>query len=235
MKTNNLDIVYCVKERCLSDELRYSLRSLENIPHNKVWIYGGCPGWVNTKEVIHIPTPQDRVNKWLNTSLLLEKIVENDKITEDFIWFNDDFFVLEPIDELVYYYDRNLLSRIADFNKLSLTFSSPYQKRLLGAMLALKNKKIDTLNFEVHVPIIFNRKKLASIFEKFPAIGAKRSLYGNMYGEEKQSIKDVKIYDCSTIPSDDSVFLSTSDMSFREGEVGKYIREKFKKKCKYER
>ena len=161
--------------------------------------------------------------------------LENDKITEDFIWFNDDFFVLEPIDELVYYYDRNLLSRIADFNKLSLTFSSPYQKRLLGAMLALKNKKIDTLNFEVHVPIIFNRKKLASIFEKFPAIGAKRSLYGNMYGEEKQSIKDVKIYDCSTIPSDDSVFLSTSDMSFREGEVGKYIREKFKKKCKYER
>lgn len=235
MKTNNLDIVYCVKERCFSDELRYSLRSLKNIPHSKVWIYGGCPGWVNTKEVIHVPTPQDRVNKWLNTSLLLEKIVENDKITEDFIWFNDDFFVLEPIDELVYYYDRNLLSRIADFNKLSLTFSSPYQKRLLGAMLALKNKKIDTLNFEVHVPIIFNRKKLADIIKNFPSIGAKRSLYANMYGSERQNIKDVKIYDSISLPDEDSVFISTSDKSFREGEVGKYIREKFKKKCKYER
>lgn len=235
MKTDNLDIVYCVKERCLSDELRYSLRSLENIPHNKVWIYGGCPGWVNTKEVIHIPTPQDRVNKWLNTSLLLEKIVENDKITEDFIWFNDDFFVLKPIDELVYYYDRNLVARVADFNKLSFTLSSPYPRRLMGAARALRKEKADILNFEVHIPIIFNRKKLAGIFEKFPAIGAKRSLYGNMYGEEKQSIKDVKIYGCDTIPSDDSVFLSTSDMSFREGEVGKYIRGKFKKKCKYER
>ena len=51
LKTEDLDVVYCVKELITNEELRYSLRSLRNLPHRKVWIFGGCPKWVNTEEV----------------------------------------------------------------------------------------------------------------------------------------------------------------------------------------
>ena len=37
------DVVYFVKDTKENEELRYSLRTLKNFPHAKVWFYGGCP------------------------------------------------------------------------------------------------------------------------------------------------------------------------------------------------
>ena len=47
MRTKDFDVVYCVKDDPDNEELRYSLRSLKNLPHQKVWIYGGGPKWLN--------------------------------------------------------------------------------------------------------------------------------------------------------------------------------------------
>lgn len=45
-KANNYDIVYFVKESAKNEELRYSLRSLKNFPHGRVWFYGYCPSFL---------------------------------------------------------------------------------------------------------------------------------------------------------------------------------------------
>ena len=38
-----MDIVYVLKNGIHGDELKYSLRSLKNFTHDKVWFYGGKP------------------------------------------------------------------------------------------------------------------------------------------------------------------------------------------------
>ena len=43
------DIVYFVKDTDTNEELRYSLRSLANFPHGKVWFYGGRKSKNKTK------------------------------------------------------------------------------------------------------------------------------------------------------------------------------------------
>ena len=236
METKDLDIVYCVKESPTNEELRYSLRSLENIPHRKVWIYGGCPNWVNTEQLNHIPIVQGKINKWMNTSALLRAICRNENITQDFIWFNDDFFVLKPIESLGYYKDRTLIERIYDFAKMGWwQLNGPYQRRLKEASRALTDKKHKTDNYELHIPYIFNRKKLATLYKIYPGIGAKRSLYGNTYEVDGQQMADVKIYDWKNLPQDDWEFLSTTDESFAKGQVGDFIRKQFNKQCRFEK
>ena len=53
-----MDIVYPIKKTIKNEDLRYSLRSLCNIEHNKVFIIGELPDWVS-EEVYYIPVQQN--------------------------------------------------------------------------------------------------------------------------------------------------------------------------------
>lgn len=226
-----MDIVYFLKENSNGEELRYSLRSLKNFPHNRVWLYGGCPKWLNKSALTHIWVRQDKPDKWKNTAMLLEEVSKNDDITEDFVWFNDDFFVMKKIVELPYYRDRTLEDRINDF---STHLSSRYSMRLREADRALKNSGKPTNNFELHIPFIFNRAKLLEVIKRYPGVGAKRSLYGNTFVEESIPRQDVKIYTVNEKPTGEEDFISTSDRSFLLGEVGKYLKNKFRSRSIFE-
>ena len=90
----NMDIVYVLKPDFQNEELRYSLRSLENFPHDKVWFVGGQPNEL---------TPDGRLNirqwgdtKWERVKNMLARVCVADDISEDFWLFNDDFFILKP-------------------------------------------------------------------------------------------------------------------------------------------
>ena len=236
MRTEDLDIVYCLKEKPFHEEFRYSLRSLKNLPHKNVWLYGACPDWANLEAIKHIEVEQNKGNKWFNVSDMLEQICQNNSISEDFIWFNDDFFVLKKIDQLDYFYDRTLSARVTDFYKLGWQkMNTSYTRRLQVASRALKWNKQSTLNYELHLPMIFNRKKLQQVIKKFPQVGAKRSLYGNCFVKNSIERNDIKIYTLEEKPKRGQDFVSTSDLSFIDGEVGKYLRRKFKEKSEYEK
>lgn len=62
------DIVYFVKESKTNEELRYSLRTLKNFPHRKVWFYGGCPEGLKPDQYVYVE--QDQPTKWLSLCLL---------------------------------------------------------------------------------------------------------------------------------------------------------------------
>ena len=109
MKIEGMDVVYCLKNNVSGEELRYSLRSLENLKGiRNVWFYGGCPNWA--KNIRHVPTTQGNT-KWWNTANMLNDISQNFELSNNFIWFNDDFFVLRPCDKLDYWRDGLLFDR----------------------------------------------------------------------------------------------------------------------------
>ena len=55
-KSLEMDIVYVVRPGDENEALRYSLRSLANIPHRTVWIAGYRPKWCYG--IVYVPRDQ---------------------------------------------------------------------------------------------------------------------------------------------------------------------------------
>ena len=236
LKTENLDIVYCVKNVPVNEELRYSLRSLKNIPHRKVWVIGGCPDCVNPETVNCVRMIQKGNSKWKKSNSSVKMACSLEEVSDNFILFNDDFFVMKPIEELDYIYHKTLGLRVQEIMlRNNVWGNTGYSGRLLEESRTLKFMGKPTKNYAVHIPMIFNKEKMNYLFNKFPDKVISRAFYGNYYEVGGVDMEDVKVYDINEKPNKDSVFLSTTNESFANGEVGKFIRRKFKKISEYEK
>lgn len=94
-----MDIAYILKEKPDNyDELRYSLRSLKNIQHDKLFICGYLPKFINNRKVTYIPTLQT-LSKYENARNNKIELCKCSLLSDDFILFNDDFYMLEKIND----------------------------------------------------------------------------------------------------------------------------------------
>ena len=226
-----MDIVYILRNGIDGDELRYSLRSLKNIPHDKVWFFGGTPEGLKVDR--QVPLEQMGVSVWQKVCWTLEKVCLTKEVSDDFILFNDDFFVMQPIDELPPYYDGTLMKRINALKKKTDGLGSLYSRQLENTRQLLMSEHKKTYNYAVHVPMVINKKKALEVLGKYKRAPMFRSIYGNYWNIGGENIKDVKIVG-EREPKEDCVFLSTSEKSFAKYPVGEFIRERFPDKCEYE-
>lgn len=232
MNLHELDVVYFVKESEENEELRYSLRSVDrNFPHRNVVFVGGKPNGLNPDR--HIYVDQNQETKWSNTSILLRTACLDPYISEEFVLFNDDFFILHTIINLPYYSDGPLSKRIYRL-RLKHGKLTKYTARLLETKNMLEEKSFSTINYAVHYPIIINKKEMLETFEEFPQGLMWRSLYGNHHRKLTRLVEDCKIHNNTGAPSKHQLYVSTDDKSFRNGRVGEYIRTKFTSPCRYE-
>lgn len=227
------DIVYILKSDVAPDELRYSLRSVcENFPYNKVWFYCGKPDGITPDE--YVPFNQRGVMVWEKTTSTIEAICKNKNITEDFYLFNDDFYIMKPVEDMPIYYDRTLYRRIQQIEKRRKGAGSLYSAQLRITREVLQDNGYKTFNYAVHMPMLINRKKALEVIRAYPNLHMFRSVYGNVCDVGGEQHSDVKIVDPNTKPKKDCDFLSTGDTPLAETEVGRYIIERFPDKCKYE-
>lgn len=225
--SQNLDAVYLVRSG-ENEELRYSLRSLKNLPHGKVWMFGNPPDWVQNVQIVK---GQEGIDKWQRAKSSLKKVVRSE-VSEDFILFNDDFFVMDEI----------LVIPTITHGTLEEQYNLPKYKDGWGNLNTyariLRSTEIQlgtypTKNFDVHYPMIFNKERLKQVLLGHDSYIATRSFYGNFYRLDSIEADDCKIYDSDTIPKSQS-FISTTDESFK-GRAGEYIKRQFKEKSIYER
>lgn len=230
------DIVYFVKECESDEELRYSLRSVEeNWQYKSVWFYGGCPKGLKPDH--HVIVSQNQMSKWENVRKMLVEACKNDEITENFWLFNDDFFVIKPVSEdMQPQINGTLEAQIERVERRHGGFEVDYTKRLRHLVRTLRMAGKGTLNYSVHKPILVNRKKALEVLEKFPDEPMFRALYGNYWdlgGEDKSDNKImVPIFDLTKL--NNWRFVSTDDESFRAGGIGRWIRDRFKNKSSFE-
>ena len=235
MKLEDMDIVYVVKDAVYNEELQYSLRSVEkNFPHNRVWFFGGRPIGVHPdKQVI---VNQVWHTKWDNVRNMLRMIASNEEITDDFVLFNDDFFVMKPVETLPPYKWKSMESICKWVEEQNNNRVSSYTKNLRAVARELEEHQFPTDNYVLHIPMVFNKKKLLNALDVFPNTKSPRSVYGNMYCTKKaKTHKDVKIFRARTEPPKDSDFLSTEDFAFKNGKVGEYIKSCFPNKSRFEK
>jgi hypothetical protein len=227
------DIVYILKKDVSAEELRYSLRSVcENFPYRKIWFYCGCPEGITPDE--YVPFEQKGVAVWEKTTSTVEAICKNKNITEDFYLFNDDFFIMKPVEDMPIYYDKTLFRRIEQIKKRRGGAPSLYTRQLGQTRDVLMEDGYKTFNYAVHMPMLINRKDALKVIRKYPKLHMFRSVYGNVCNVGGEQHADVKIVKKSIEPDKDCDFLSTGDGDMSESAVGRFIMERFPNPCKYE-
>ena len=218
------DVVYLCGPR-VGDELRYSLRSLVNLPHRQVWLAGHIPKWV--RDVGTIPVKQHPAKKWHNQNANLLAAASHPEVSERFVLFNDDFFVMEPVDEVPVWhrgpFTDALLARFASPRSGNYGHRMRETADLIGR---------DQYSYELHVPLPMVKWKTKITVESMPEDLLFRSIYGSDWQIGGVEHEDVKVKADDRRP--DGPFVSTSDTSFRSRPVGKRIRRQFREPGRYE-
>lgn len=91
------DLIYVVRPGDNNPALRFSLRSLANLPHNRVFIAGHCPSWVRNVTAIPVRKLPSKLNAIENN---LRAALRHPELGDRCTYFNDDFFVMQPMDEI---------------------------------------------------------------------------------------------------------------------------------------
>lgn len=230
MPPKKRDIVYILSTDTDGEELRYSLRSIEkNFPHRFVWFVGGQPEGLKPDRAV--PHQQGGADKWERIRSSMLKVIQEPELSPEFFLFNDDFFVMKPVKSFTYNYaDRTLTDRLEELREVH-PWLNPYGRSVLKAREELKKQNFGEINFEVHLPMLFEKDKVPSILKcSSPQM---RSVYGNVNNIKYRQHDDVKVYDLESVP-EDTDYLSTNDDTFKKGKVGEYIRETFPEPSRFE-
>lgn len=190
-----------------SGELKACISLIEkNVPHRNIYV------------VEDYESSRYSYISHINQIQKLDWALKNLDLTEEFYLFNDDFFILEPVQDIPYMHRGTLSDHIT---------SRPHGQYSRNLRITRDWINEDALSYEVHVPFLFNRETLRVLIEslrhgiesgKCPFI---RSWYGNcakVGGVQILDVKNVENYESYT-------YLSTTEQSFKRG-IGEYIRGK---------
>lgn len=216
-----MDVVYTYKYS-YSREIEFSIKSLRNIDHNDIYVVGDNPNVRGIKLIKHIPHNWANLPS-LNVASKLIDIANNEDISENFILMMDDVFIMKKM-RLTNYYRGNLVDHL---NKRR--YNDRYKRLLQNTYDYLNEKGYSKLDFACHTPFIMNKTKLRELLDELmPLLEDKkelsiRTLYGNKYKVKasylRQDTKNPPRYYNYPI-------LSTTEPSFNQYGIGKYIRSR---------
>lgn len=152
-----MDVVYVLGKGSLwkDNELRYSLRSIEKYltGYDQVYIVGERPEWLKT--ILHIPFADLPKRKEINIRNKILAACDAKDVSEHFIFFNDDHFLLKTLDvaDIFYWHSGNLEAKAAN--------SEGSNKRKIENTIELTGG--ETLFYDIHVPIIYNKYEFDKI------------------------------------------------------------------------
>lgn len=215
-----------------NNEIRFSLRSIEKYGINvgKIFIVGVLPNFLSP-EVIHIPANDifiPSVNADGNIILKVLAACADKRLSEDFLFINDDHVLLKPID----------IARIPAFHKGDMnTFADTFwtfnywRTRLKRTMETLNEMELPAYHFDCHTPILFNKKLFPEVISRFDyATGVgltMKSLYGNIvYAETGKMLKGEKkkVFDHLELEQISQRLANCGFMSFNDSGLNKQLK-----------
>jgi hypothetical protein len=226
-----MDYVYICRSG-ENEELRYSIRSLvANLPDVNVWLIGSAPSWYTGKLI--------RNNaKRLKYALVRENlrmISEEPQINENFIFMNDDFFVMKPLDAIEIWCGGSLLDRYN--RRVHEEGYTDYTKYLWDTYNTIKHSGVENpVDYELHTPLPMTKASLSEALDK---PGLWRSITANKNSIGGEQHEDVKIYHPSQRlynkrNLEDSLYLSCDDISF-DVLHSQWLKDRFPEPSRYER
>jgi hypothetical protein len=226
-----VDLVYTTsKDTHEHVELRYSIRSMYKYlqKFDRIFVVGECPTFL--KEVIHIPAEDKHKNN--SARNIYEKVLaacDHPDLSDHFFYCADDCFLLKPLKfkKYPYFFSGNLSTIIQKQGKTSL-----YKPYVISTYEALRSRNLPTLNFDIHLPIVYNKHIYKEVMAGYNWNVAKgytsKTLYCNTLKLPGVLMKDVKLHSAATKTAiyrriKNETFFSTNVYS-----VNNYLLEVFK-------
>lgn len=221
-----MDVVYPYRYAPRDLELKYSLRSLVNLPHEQVIISGDRPRIVSGN-VKHVATLR-RANRYASSTLNILAAAERKVRTERFVVMNDDMFILKP-----WTFTHENRGTVAEYLETGRA-KGDYLAHILATVDILKAHGVDEpLWFGLHTPTVYERAKLIELVREFT--GKRyllRTLYHNLFPQPSARRDDVKLRQWAE-PGDVDI-VSTSDECGRDPAFIAWVNARFPEPSPYE-
>lgn len=233
-----IDCVYILGSgsKHLDIEFFYSLKGVKKFLRNvrRVHVIGDSPQCACYGSPAipfnHVPHPDRHPDKQKNARDKLKRACETADITERFLLMNDDFYFTQEVDaESVPYYREGTLGDQIEWRRSN---KSNYYKALCATEEVLKELGKPTLNFEIHVPIIYEKSILGPMLQRGDCwhrrpVPLVRSLYANLCGHPGVYRADCKIEGPFDIPeirrrTEGFDSFSVGDGAFK-GEIAQFL------------
>lgn len=240
-----MDLVYPVRNGAHDEPewLRYALRTVEyHLLHDRVFIVGHRPSWIDWDQVTHIPSGQreqrfaNQVEPYLsyfNQRANLEVVMASD-VSESFLWLNDDFFALRDVETVPFFHRGSLRAYLADLGDGGYAEGLRFCLKLLEAW-----GQDDPDNYCVHAPLPIKKSRLIEVMERAWSEGLEggfmRALYPVGLEGNHVQVRDPKLTVLDALPDLDWDWVSTTPTVFRSGQSGAMIRNRYWRKSRYER
>lgn len=158
-------------------ELKYALRSIEkNLSGWDRVVFIGCdfPGWLDIMECAFILMADIDGYKERSIYQKLLAACNSEMVSENFIYWNDDHFLLKPlhVSEIKYWHSGPLARRNV-YNRERIK-----QENTLEFFSAELHPHV--CNYDIHTPIIFNKQLFKEIFTPQQQELCIKSLYCNL-------------------------------------------------------
>jgi len=221
-----MDIVYPYKSAPDDFELRYSLRSLVNVPHERVIVAGDRP-IIISREVVRIPV-DPMADRYQSSTANIVAAIERAGVTGDFILMHDDMFVLEPWSAQHEHrgtIDEYMRAGGAGGEYLARAASTRDLLRVHGVA--------EPLFFGLHTPTIYNAERVLDLVREFE--GRRyllRTLYHNLFPAPSRQRDDVKVRAWTGSAGGD--VLSISDECAGHPDFKSWIAARFPERSSYE-
>lgn len=177
VKTNHTSVVfpYC-KEFSQGKELLYALRSwYKNCCFQANFVViGDKEDWFS-EEICFIECPRVSDNPSVDTYHKLKVALESDKVTDDFVWTNDDIYVLQSID-LSHIQLPKVLGPL-DTSK----YKGFYRENMQRTIDCLKQLGAACQNYGTHTPVMFNKASWLGLIAKLDEQITQGMLYTSIY------------------------------------------------------
>lgn len=176
-----MNVVYRVRAGERNEALRYSLRSLRNVEHDRVWVVGHRPRWVTGVE--HVPGDGGERDLRLRERDLARACRD---IPAPALLVDDDMYVLAPW--------RPALLHRGPLAEHAAAARGAYARSLGLTDRILRGRVEVPLSYELHVPLPFAPDVMASLIEGSPVGAQARSVYGNLADHRPATrAEDVKV------------------------------------------
>lgn len=179
-----MDIVYILQHsKQANREILYSLRSVaQHLPWvRKVWILGDRPEFLtDDKEIAQHVTHQEIawIGRWRlpvrNNFILTLMGSLIPGLSDEFIWFADDYIILKPLNESVMR-ERRAVEHLAEVVSPG---SGLYKEAIWRTRDVLARLKYPVLNFEAHLPQTYRREWIWHAYRTFRDFVSEDRFYG---------------------------------------------------------
>jgi len=209
-----MDIVYTLRDG-ENPELRYSLRTLKNVEHDKVWIFGGCPQWVN-EETVEVRRRSQNGSPYTSTRAHIAAACNTPEVSDPFLLWNDDFFAMEPIEEVPVLHRGSLDGMLEQFAALKTGWAKGLRET--ATLIRETPAFVEPVSYDLHVPLIIHKARMQEALRLAKKIKTDavhiRTIYGNLVPLGGTETPDVKMHRRSD-PFPRGPWLSSGDDTFR--------------------